>query len=196
MPATTWTPAGPGLYRDTTGDDLMAFDEWKTVAGKARPWRMYMGIWAFDRVPVYETASFTLTAVATLAAVFIWAILAWAFGRKVSGLAAALGLVNLAAIAGIAGSLLVIPGWELTSAVPTTTKAALALPLAGAALALVLVWQTIRRIAAGKRRQRWTFYSRRSRRGLTGIILPWLVVAADGAFVWLLHTWNLLGWRF
>jgi len=123
-------------------------------------------------------------------------VLAWVFGRKVSGLAAVLGLVNLAAIAGIAGSLLAIPAWELTTAVPQMTRAALALPLAGAALALALVWQNVRRIAAEKRRQRWTFYSRRTRTGLTGTVLPWLVIAVDGAFMWLLHTWNLLGWRF
>ena len=196
MPMATWTPAGPGLYRDRASDDLMAFDHWKTVAGESRPSRMYMGIWAFDRVPVYETASFTLAAVSAIAVVFIWVILAWAFGRKVSGLAAALGLVNLAAIAGIAGSLLAIPGWELTTEVPQMTRAALALPLAGAALALALVWQNIRRIAAERQRQRWTFYNRRARRGLTGLILPWFVIAADGCFLWLLHTWNLLGWRF
>lgn len=190
VPMTTWAPAGPRLYRDTAGDDLMAFDR------KARPSRMYIGTWAFERVPVYETASFTLAAVAVMAAVFVWAVMAWVFGRKVSGLVAALGLVNLAAIAGIAGSLLAIPGWELTTAVPQMTKAALALPLAGAALALALVLQTIKRITAEKRRQRWTFYSRRTSRGLTEIVLPWLVIAADGAFIWLLHTWNLLGWRF
>ncbi len=196
MPMTTWAPAGPGLYRDTAGDDVMAFDKWKTVARRARPSRMYIGSWAFERVPVYETASFTLAVVAAMAAVFVWAALAWVFGRKVSGLAAVLGLVNLAAIAGIAGSLLAIPAWELTTAVPTITKASLALPLVGVALALALVWQTMRRTAANRRRQRWTFYSRRARKGLTGIVLPWLVIAADGAFIWLLHTWNLLGWRF
>ena len=196
MPMTTWAPAGPGLYRDIAGDDLMAFDDWKAVAGKTRPSRMYIGTWAFERAPVYETASFTLAAVAGMAAVFVWAVLAWVFGRKVSGLAAVLGLVNLAAIAGIAGSLLAIPAWELTTAVPQMTKAALALPLAGAALALALVLQTIKRITAEKQRQRWTFYSRRTRTGLTGAVLPWLVIAADGAFIWLLHTWNLLGWRF
>jgi len=196
MPMTTWAPAGPGLYRDTAGDDLMAFDDWKTAAVQARPSRMYIGTWAFEKVPVYETASFTLAAVAAMAVVFVWAVLAWVFGRKVSGLAAVLGLVNLAAIAGIAGSLLAIPAWELTTAVPQTTRAALALPLAGAALALALVWQNVRRIAAEKRRQRWTFYSRRTRTGLTGTVLPWLVIAVDGAFIWLLHTWNLLGWRF
>jgi len=196
MPMTTWAPAGQGLYRDTAGDDLMAFDDWKAVAGKTRPSRMYIGTWAFERAPVYETASFTLAAVAGMAAVFVWALLAWVFGRRVSGLAAVLGLVNLAAIAGIAGSLLAIPAWELTTAVPQMTKAALALPLAGAALALALVLQTIKRITAEKQRQRWTFYSRRTRTGLTGAVLPWLVIAADGAFIWLLHTWNLLGWRF
>lgn len=196
MPATTWAQAGPGLYRDTAGDDLMAFGERKTAAGKARPSRMYMGIWAFDRVPVYETASFTLTAVAAIAVVFVWAVLAWVFGRKVSGLAAVLGLVNLIAIAGIAGSLVAIPDWELTTAIPRMTRAALALPLVGAALALALVLQTIRRIAAERQRQRWTFYSRRARRGLAGLVLPWLAITADGAFIWLLHTWNLLGWRF
>ncbi len=196
MPMTTWAPAGPGLYRDTAGDDLMAFDDRKTAAVQARPSRMYIGTWAFEKVPVYETASYTLAAVAAMAVVFVWAVLAWVFGRKVSGLAAVLGLVNLAAIAGIAGSLLAIPAWELTTAVPQTTRAALALPLAGAALALALVWQNIRRIAAEKRRQRWTFYSRRTRTGLTGTVLPWLVIAVDGAFMWLLHTWNLLGWRF
>lgn len=196
MPMATWTPAGPGLYRDTAGDDIMAFDHWKAVAGKARPSRMYIGTWAFERVPVYETASFTLATVAVIAVVFVWAVMAWVFGRRVSGLAAVLGLVNLAAIAGIAGSLLAIPGWELTTAVPQMTRAALALPPAGAVLAPALVWQNIRRIAAEKRRQRWTFYSRRTTRGLTAIVLPWLVIAADGAFIWLLHTWNLLGWRF
>ena len=196
MPMATWTPAGPGLYRDTASDDLMAFDDWKTVAAKARPSRMYIGAWAFERVPVYETAAFTLAAVAGIAVVFVWAVLAWVFGRRVSGLAAVLGLVNLAAIAGIAGSLLAIPGWELTTAVPQMTKAALALPLAGAALALALALQTIKCITAEKRRQRWTFYSRRTHRGLTAIVLPWLAIAADGTFIWLLYTWNLLGWRF
>lgn len=156
---------------------------------------MHIGLWAFDRLRFYETTSFALVFLTIIVAVFIWAILAWLFGRKVGGLAALLGLVNVAAIVGIAGSLLTSPDWELTTSIPQTAKAALALPLVGIVLAVALIWQTLRKRAKSKR-LRWGFSSYRMRLGFTSRVLPWLCIVADGALVWFLNMWNLLGWRF
>ncbi|MCR4425507.1 MAG: serine hydrolase [Firmicutes bacterium] len=195
VPPTTWAPVGPGLYRDTAGDDLMAFDEWAKASEGRRPSRVYIGTWAFHRLPFYETSSFALVLLAAIVAVFIWAMLAWAFGRKVSGLAAALGLTDVVAIVGIAASLLTVPNWVLTTAVPCTTRAALVLPLVGIVLAVALAWQTIRRTADANKR-RWGFAKRRARQGFASLFLPWLCVVAHMVFVWFLNLWNLLGWRF
>lgn len=196
LPETTWAPEQKGyaLYRDLTSDDLMVFDEWQTFLGRNRPSRMYIGSWSFDRLRFYETTSFAMVLLASVISVFMWAVFAWLIGRKVTGLAAILGLVNLAAVFGIAGSLLMVADWELTTSIPRITKAALALPLVGIVLAVALAYQTIRTTTNSKR-LRPRLANRRRHQVFAARILPWLCIIAEIALAWFLNTWNLLGWK-
>ena len=156
---------------------------------------MHIGLWSFDRLRFYETTSFAMILLTAVICVSIWTVFSWLFGRKVTGLAAILGLVNSAAISGIAGSLLTIADWGLTTAIPQTTKAALALPLVGIVLAVALAYQTIRTTTNSKR-LRLGLANRRRHQGFAARILPWLCIIAEIALAWFLNIWNLLGWKF
>lgn len=195
MPHTIWVAERPGVYRDTASGALMVFDEWQTLFGRNRPSRMYIDLWAFDRLKFYETTSFATVCLGIIIAVFVWPVLAWVFRRKASGLAVLLGLVDVVAVTGIAGSLLTAPDWEITTRVPNTTKAALALPLVGTALAVALAWQTLTKTVDSKKPCRRPF-NLRTRQGFASRVLPWLCVVAHAGLVWFLNIWNLLGWKF
>lgn len=189
QPPTTWVPitTNSQLYRDTASDDTMTF---------AEKGGMYIGAFAFAKVPFYETPTFTIILLTLVTLVFLWVMLAWLFRRRVSGLAAAVGLVNIVAIVVIFAMMLLTPPWILATAVPPILFIALALPLVGIAMTLTLIWQIIKRMVRANKWENWSFSRRITPRGFTTNVLPWLCVAADVAFVWFLYTWNLLGWKF
>lgn len=187
-----WVPVAPDVLRLADGRQDSYGDLVYHLDAEGRPNQLFIQnnpFRAYERVPWYETGGFSLGLLGACSVVFLSAALGWPlaalFRRKavtpsaaravswMAGGAAALALLFLPAV------LLTVPEAISFGATPGL-RAAFALPplsgalLAGSALVALRAWP---RLGWGQVRR--------------GHYL--LVVLAGLAYLWLLHSWNLLG---
>ena len=181
-----WVEIEPLLYQSTEGDDLLAFraDVQGRVTGAA------LGTLALDRLqwnglPVVRLALAGICLALLLSALIGWPVAALIRKRRgskhpgrlarwVAGVAAALALLDLAALVATLGQASLTYGVPPSLAALTLVPYAVAVLALGALLIAALAWA----------RRLWPLVSR---------VHYTLVVLALGAMLWLMHVYNVLG---
>jgi CubicO group peptidase (beta-lactamase class C family) len=181
-------PVDPILFRNATSGGYTAFE--LEDSGKAR--FLFQGRFVYQRVSQVETPSAQLTILGVALLIFLISVLAAVASllrRRSNGilLAGLMSSLNLLFIIGLAVVLLPVATggdiWQFSLEPSIALRTLLALPLLTICLALVLLVKTI---------LDWRQASiRMGTRLLNGMVL-----AGMGIFIFFLHTWNLLGWRF
>jgi CubicO group peptidase (beta-lactamase class C family) len=147
---------------------------------------------AYARMPWIETFPVQMGLLGFALVLFITALLGWFVSAlKRQGKSYALsGSVSLIYVGFLVGMGLLLapvfagadPPWALSFAPTTALLVLLALPLLGVAVTLLLAWQVVR--------------SWREKRAVQFVrIHNTLILVASLAFLFFLHTWNLLGYR-
>jgi CubicO group peptidase (beta-lactamase class C family) len=159
---------------------------------KGRVTHMFYARTALLRVPWYETFPVQMGLLGFALVTFLTALIGWPAAvlrrqGKVYRVSGSLSLLNVAFLVGL-GLLLtpvfagVDPPWVFSFAPPPELLVLLALPLIGVVLTLSLAWQVFRS---------W----KEKRGGWFVRVHNTLVLMAGFAFLFFLHTWNLLGYR-
>jgi len=148
---------------------------------------------AFMRLPWYASYPVQMGLLGFSLVIFITALVGWIVagikrrGKEYS-LPGSLSLLFLGFLVGLGlvfGPVFVgsDPPWALTFAPPVELFVLLTLPLIGVAMTIWLAWQVV-----------WSWKEKRS--GWFVRIHNTLILVASIAFLFFLHTWNLLGYRF
>jgi CubicO group peptidase (beta-lactamase class C family) len=176
------------LFQWSDGGDYVAFSEDE----QGRISYLFVARSAFARVPWLETYPVQMGLLVVSLVTFLSALLGWlvmlAKGQgKAYGLSGSLSLLYAGFLIGLGLSLAPVfagsdPPWAFSFAPPTALLVLLALPLIGVAITLVLALQV--------------FKSWKDIRGGWFVrIHNTLILLASLAFLFFLHTWNLLGYR-
>jgi len=153
---------------------------------------MFYARTAAMRVPWHETFPVHMSLLGFSLVTFLTALISWLVTSlkregKIYRLSGSLSLIYVGFLIGL-GLLLgpvftgADPPWVFSFAPPTELLVLLALPLVGMVLTLGLAWQVLKS---------WM----ESRGGLFARIHNTLILLASLAFIFFLHTWNLLGYR-
>lgn len=187
--APAWlVPVEPLLFQFSDGQGYVAFRT-DTSAGVTH---MFAGTGSFERISTLETVISHPAFYAALALVFLACIalavrrLAWPRRAATALPVVLLGVVALLHLAFMVGMGIMLGAtdmWILFRGLPTSVVILLAFPLIAAALTAVLIWHGARAWRNGTG----------SRLGRTLFTLATLVMAAQ---VFVLHYWNLLGFRY
>lgn len=182
------TPVDPVLFRNTTSGGYTAFE--LDEAGEAR--FLFQARFPYQKVSWIETPSVQIAILVTSLLVFIvvLAITTIRMVRRRDGgmvLAGAVSALNLLFVAGFGAIMLPVATgvdkWQFSLEPTLALSAVLALPLIASLLAVALLVKT-------------SLDWRKGRTNSTALLLNSSVLAGMGAFLFFLHTWNLLGWRF
>lgn len=191
-----WVPVAPDVLRladgrqDTYGDLVFGADE------RGRPTRLYVQnnpFRAYERTPWYASGAVSVAVLTSCSLVFLSALIGWPLAallqRRAGPTPRALRRIHLLLGAAAALCLLFLPAFALSvpeaiSSGPTLAlRAALWLPLLAAPLLVAAAWLTVRG---------WGMTGR----GVLARAHTVLVLLAGLSYLWLLGSWNLLGFRF
>jgi hypothetical protein len=178
----------PGVFRWASSGSVNRFE--LDTSGPTT--HLYQKRTAYERVPWLQTPPAQLGLLALTVLVFLSAAIAWlvsvvrrqASGRWLSGLVGSMnllflgGLVAIMAPAATGGDI-----WQFFFAPSLPLLLVLSIPLGTVVLTVALTVHTVRDCIGG-------------RRGLFTRLHNSLVIVAAVAFLYFLHTWNLLGYRF
>ena len=185
----TWVEVAPLTYRQVDGAELVAFRE----DAQGRITHLFKGnlpIMAFQRLPWYDLPTFHYGLVVGSAVIFLSAVLLWPLAwlitrrtrpRSPRQAGAASWLAWTTCVLYVLFPIVFVIGIADLSITPLA-QGALAMALIGALLTVGVV------VYAGLA-WRWRWWS------LGGRLHYSLVALAALAFVWDLHYWNLLGFR-
>ena len=179
---------GENLFQWRSSGNYVAFRE----DNQGNITHMFYARTAAMRVPWHETFPVQIGLLGFSLVTFLTALIGWlvAFLKRqgnLYGLSGSLSLIYVGFLIGL-GLLLgpvftgIDPPWVFSFAPPTELLVLLALPLVGVALTLGLAWQVLKS---------WM----ENRGGLFARIHNTLILLASLAFIFFLHTWNLLGYR-
>ncbi len=188
---TRWLPLEPLVYREVDGRDLLVFQE----DGEGRIVRALLGSQphvAFERLVWHQTSAFHVGLLGFVVVVFLSAVVGWPLARRWGRGGTSLGrfarttawTASAAFLAFLASLVVVLRDpMELAFGVPPLLQVVLTIGLGGTALTIAGVFFAVRSWIRGD-----------------GSVLARVhysvVVAAGGAFVWFLDTWNPLGFRY
>lgn len=191
-----WQNVAPLLFRNVETGELSAFK----AGDRGKISRWFRKRFAFEKLPIYETASFNLSILAVMATVFLSGLSLWpaagllraaGWHDRVKGLtraarrtAGAVSLLNLLFMIGFGLFFLTFDRMnEFTFGVPRRLILLLCLPLVSCVLT---IWMVIYNVKVWK-----------GKMGRAAGRLHYLVLAlASIFFLTFLHAWNLLGFRF
>jgi CubicO group peptidase (beta-lactamase class C family) len=192
--ATRWAEVEPFVFRDTGGEDHIAF---RGDAGGRIKYMVQSGS-VFERLPWYDDAAVQLPALAAMALLFFVTPAGWLLGalagslrrrptarselRRARALAGAVCVLNACFLLGL-GALLADYPSAVVHGVPAAVIALFVVPLAGAAGAAGAIAFAARA---------WL----RKQGGFLARVHYTLVATVAVVFVVFLHHWNLLGLRF
>ena len=192
MPGTTrWVPIEPAVYREVDSGDLLVFqtnDRGDVVRGLVGS----LPHLAYERIAWHQRAAFHLGLVSVILLVMLSALIGWPLSRRrgrgdspASRLARLCAWATSALFVVFLASLLVVlrDPMEIAFGVPPPLRAVLVLGLAGTALTPVCLLLAARSWLHGD----WNALGR---------VHYSVVAAAAAVFVWFLHHWNLLGFRY
>jgi CubicO group peptidase (beta-lactamase class C family) len=192
VPESRWVQAEPGVFRDQSSPEIIAF----RADDSGRATHLFEGNFpaaGYTRLSWYGAPEIHYVLLAVCVPIFLLTPIAWAIravrlpatGTRLAGLARwTAGAMCLANLLVLAGMLAVIArGRELLFGITPFARAVLVLPL----LSTVLTVSTLVLALITLRRCYW---------GLAGRLHYLLVALAGAAFLGSLHYWNLLGLRF
>lgn len=191
-----WVPVAPDVLRRADGRQDQYGDLVFDVDDGGRLTRLYLQnnpFRAYERAPWYATGAASLSLLAGCGVILLSALLSWPLAapmrRRAGPVPPAVRRVRLLLGAAAALCLLFLPAFALSvpeaiSIGPTLAlRAALWLPLLGGALLVLAGWLTVRGWGAAG----W---------GMLARAHTLLVLLAGLSYLWLLWSWNLLGFHF